>query len=179
MKDKEVNNKDLVDIKGVCFVPLKKINKNSIYKNSVIINENGVSTNDKKGDKFYRGQQQANIKMTVFYFGQAQKFWANQVVNGQPMKLIEVQVIAAANSVIPYNSPSKKSLLPKLADRDDLNNVGWYNVKFEKDETGWICSSLYPSGADAARSVAADVVYKIYNDKKIIAWIRSVMEKQK
>ena len=165
--------------KGVRIVRLKKSCKKPLYKDCVIITSGGVKTSDKKGDKFYRGQPQSNISMTGLYFTQAQNFWAKQVLNGQPMNLLEVQVIAASNSVIPYNMPNTSAVVPQLAARKDLNSIGWYNVKFENGETGWICGSLYPTGADAARAVAADTVYKLYNDRKVIACVRSIMEKQK
>lgn len=153
--------------------------KKSVEKNVVKINSDGVHTPDKKGNRYYRGRLQTRLHMTELYFDQARSFWSKQTLNGQPMKLVEVQVIAAANNTIPYNSPLQQRTLPQVVERDESNRVGWYNVKFENGETGWICNMLYCSVASASQCVAVDTIYQLYNDKKVIACVRSIMEKQK
>ncbi len=151
----------------------------SVEKHGVIINSSGVHTSDKKGNRYYRGRLQANVRMTSLYFSLAQKFWANQTLNGQPLKLVELQVVAGANSTIPYNSPTQRRMVPQIVPRDESNRVGWYNVKFDNCETGWICNNMYFSAADAAHGIAVDTVYQIYNDKKVIACIQSRLSNQR
>lgn len=157
----------------------KGTTNNSIEKNIILINSNGVYTHDKQGNNYYRGRLQTRIRMTKFYFDEAKIFWSKQTLNGKPMKLEELNVMVAANSTIPYNSPSQRRIVPQIVEREESNRVAWYNVKFENGETGWICNSVYFSAADAAHGIAVDTVHQIYNDKKVIACIRAIMEKQK
>lgn len=158
----------------------KKIKKEiPIEENIIKINSEGVYTGDKRGNRYYRGRLQTRLNMTCAYFDEAKRFWATQTLNGEPMNLQEVQVIVAANSAIPYNSILQTRSTPRLAERDESNKVGWYNIKFENGETGWVCNVLYPSVGSASICAAVDTVHKIYNDKKVIACIRSIMEKQK
>lgn len=154
--------------------------KDSFIDACITINSDGVHTNDALGNRFYYGHRQARIEMTRVYFNFAQNFWKHQILNGHPLVLRELQVQMATNSTIPYNSPAQRRDTPKSSVRADANRVAWYNVKFENGETGWICSGLpYSNIKSAAEGLAVDTVYKIYNDKKIINCILSMMQNQK
>ena len=144
----------------------------------IIINSDGVHTNDKRGNRYYRGRAQARIEMTRVYFNQAQNFWRNQTLNGEPLELVEIVVQTAANSAIPYNSPSQRRVAPKSVARPESNRVAWYNVKFSNAETGWVCNRLYQSVIDAAEGLAIDTVHQIYNDNKVIACTRGILQQQ-
>ena len=156
------------------------IPKESSSDACITINSDGVHTKDSLGNRFYYGYRQARIEMTRVYFNLTQEFWKHQTLNGQPLMLRELQVQMATNSTIPYNSPAQRRDTPKSSARADANRVAWYNVKFENGETGWICSGLpYSNIKSAAEGLAVDTVYKIYNDKKIINCILSMMQNQK
>lgn len=159
----------------------KTIRKSSLVKDkySIIIDKDGVHTADKQGNRYFRGRLQSKISMTQYNFEQAKNFWAKQSVNGKPLNLMEVRIKTAANSVIPYNSPTQPIMAPKIAARDESNRVIWYNVKFENGETGWICNKFYFRITEIAQMAAADTIHQIYNDKKVIACIRTIMERQK
>lgn len=161
-----------------------QVKNNSKYsivndKDTITVNTDGVHTSDKMGNRYYRGRLQTRIHMTKIYFDEAKQFWEKQTVNGNPMNLVELQVVIATNSAIPYNSPLQRRTIPQVTANNESNRVGWYNVKFENGETGWICNRLYVSFVEAAQGVAVDTVHQIYNDKKVIACVRSIMEKQK
>ena len=164
---------------GVFFMNNKKAVRSSGDKDTILINSNGVYTHDKQGNSYYRGRLQTRIRMTKFYFDEAKAFWSKQTLNGQPMKLEALRVMVAANNTIPYNSPLQRRVVPQIVSREEFNRVAWYNVKFENGETGWVCNTVYFSAADAAHGIAVDTVHQIYNDKKVIACIKAMMEKQK
>lgn len=146
----------------------------------ITINSDGVHTSDIHGNRFYFGHRQARIEMTRVYFDLAKQFWEKQTLNGQPLILRELQVQMATNSTIPYDSPAQRRDVPKSSTRPEANRVAWYNVKFENGETGWICNGLtYPNIKSAAEGLAVDTVHKIYNDKKIINCILSMVQNQK
>lgn len=159
------------------FTILQNLTKGLVMdkNNGIVINSDGVQTNDVRGYKYYRGYLQRGLNTVQTSFAQAKNFWAQQLLNGQPLQLKALCVQTAANNTIPYNSASQNHIAPVESSNLRMNRVVWYNVKFETGETGWICNKMYSSVADASMGAAADILHQIYQDKKVIACIREMM----
>lgn len=150
----------------------------SARQQKVIINSNGVHSDDARGNRYYYGYPQTKLSMISYYFDQAKQFWANQTINGRPLELREICVQTAANSSVPYNFESQVRRTP-IADADRRKNrVAWYNVKFNVGETGWICNGMYMTLFDAASNIAADTAYQLYTDQKVIRCVRVLMNQK-
>lgn len=129
----------------------------------IILDANGVKTKDSKGNEYYRGVRLNNVAMTFRYFQIAQEFWKTQNVNGQPVELNKIQVMTAANSVVPYNAPSKKLVAPWESQVQMNNRIAWYTAEFiingRAVKTPWLCHSLYETSFKASQSAASGVAY--------------------
>lgn len=157
---------------------IKKCADKSIEQDTVVVDVNGVHTKDARGNGYYHGRIQTRTRMTSYYFDKARQFWASQTINGQPMELLEVMAMAAANATVPYNSELQRRDLPRVSLRDASNHVGWYNIRFANGETGWLCDHVYRNATDAAQKVAVETVLKLYTNEKTIQCVRALIEKQ-
>lgn len=131
----------------------------------IIINSKGVQTNDPKGNEYYRNVRQHNISMTLKYFQHAQQFWASERLNGFPVELKKINVMTAANSVIPYNMPPEKKVAPWESPVQMQNRVIWYNIEFTINgrnvKTPWMCSKIFKTSYRASESAASTVAYDL------------------
>lgn len=144
-------------------------------QSSILINSDKMSVQNSKDNIHYHGYPLLRPHVSEIYFSMAQNFWRTQTLNGMPMDLQSVEVIAAQNNVIPYNSVMQKRALPIVSPNRLANRVAWYNVKFNHGETGWICNKMYGSVANAAQDVLNDTLVALYVDKKIIACVKQFL----
>ncbi len=147
------------------------------FKDVITVKASSVSTNDMRGNQYYRGCKIASVLSTLSAFYMAENYWASQKINGQPVKLNHVCVMTTPTSVVAPRAQTFRNPLGALS-----NRVAWYNVNFTigdtEIDTGWLCHETYQTSNLANSYAANDVVHDLSRALFAIRHIKPVLQQK-